>query len=414
MKTVMVLAVNFPPTGGVGVIRTLKMVKYLPDYGWRPIVITPQSGTKNIKDNSLHREIPEGTIVHRPYFFDYRVNFPKILTKLFRPIDKRIFFPDKYLQWNKAAFRYISQKIIPKEKIDLIYTSVGPYSTMLLAHALKKQFHIPVIIDFRDPFSFNQYVILDKKEAFRKKAQKIEKEIFKDIDHINIVSKTWRENYETLYPETSSKLSLIHNGYDEEDFVDLGYKTKNSKFTIGYNGTFSRVVPIEPLMTAIKKIHQHHGISICLSIATPIKKDKLESRFSYLFENDLIDYKGFLPHRNSLENIYHSDISALILNDIDATKGMLPAKTFEYLRIGNPILVLHLKHGHLSDIIDKTKTGIVVNITNHNDIVSVLLELHKKWSLNNQSYQPDWNEIKKYECRNIIKQLTDIFNNITY
>jgi hypothetical protein len=411
----MVLAVSFPPTGGVGVIRTLKFIKYLPQFGWKPLVVTPPAGTKHIQDISLSVEIPQDIAIHRPPFFNYKNRLPKLIGKMFRIFEKRIYFPDDYTRWNKSAFNYISQHIIPKDKIDLIYTSVGPYSTMLLAHALKQHYQIPIFIDFRDPFSFNQYALLDKKKTFIKRAEKIEKKIFADVDQINNVSKIWKEKYENLYPEISTKSSLVHNGYDEEDFAGLNNveKSKNQIFTIGYSGTFSRVVPIKPLILAIKEIHQRHGISMRLSIATPIKKEKLTSRYAYLFQNNLIDYKGFLPHKESLKNIYRSDISILILNDIAATEGMLPAKTFEYLRIGNPILLLHRKHSFLSEIIEKTKTGITADILSQDDIIQALLKLHERWRQNGRPYQPDWNEIKKYERKYLTQQLSAIFDQLS-
>jgi hypothetical protein len=414
MKTVLVLAVSYPPTGGVGVIRTLKFTKYLPACGWRPIVVTLPAGTKHIQDGSLSNEIPGGMTVHRPAFFNYREKLPKIFVKLFQPIEKRLTFPDKYVRWNKAAFKYISENIIPREKIDLIYTSVGPHSTMLLAHSLMKRHQIPFFIDFRDPFSFSQYALLDKKNNYQKKAQAIEKAVFRDAAHINNVSKIWKDKYDERYPFIAEKSSLIHNGYDEDDFAQLGDKKENSIFTIGYNGTFSRIVPLDPLLSSITDIHRQHGIAMRLSIATPIKKEKLTSRYAYLFQNDLLDHKGFLPHRESLKNVFRADVSALILNDVEATEGMIPAKTFEYLRIGNPILLLHRKGSFLADIIEKTKTGVIINISDSAEIIQTLLMLHAQWRNDALRHQPDWNEIRKYERRNLTGKLAEIFNRIVH
>lgn len=414
MKNVLVLAVSFPPTGGVGVIRTLKFIKYLPQFGYRTIVVTPPAGTKHIQDDSLLKEVPGSTTIHRPPFVNYQNQLPKPIGKLFRAVEKRIYFPDNYARWNKSALNYITQHIFPKEKIDLIYVSVGPYSTMLLAHALKQKYHIPTFIDFRDPFSFNQYALLDQKKTFIKKARIIEKKIFADLDHINNVSEIWKVKYEGLYPEIATKSSVIHNGYDEDDFTDLknATKAKNEIFTIGYSGTFSRVVPMEPLLSAISQIHEHQAIPMRLSVATPIKKEKLRSRFSYAFKHNLVDYKGFLPHKLSLKNVYQADLSLLILNDIEATEGMLPAKTFEYLRIGNPILLLHRTHGFLAKILEKTKTGISVNIHDQNAVIQTLLMLYKEWQQDIPSVQPDINEIKKYERRYLTQQLSAIFDQL--
>jgi glycosyltransferase involved in cell wall biosynthesis len=413
LKTVLILAANFPPAGGVGVIRTVKFIKYLPDFGWNSIVVTlPQMATKRIIDSSLLSEIPPETEIHRPFFYDYRKVIGGDIAKLLGPILNRIHFPDKYVQWNYFAFKYIRDRILPHKKIDLIYTSVGPHSTMLLAHRLKQQFKIPFFLDFRDPFSFSQYNLLDGKTTLQSRAENIERAVFKAADHISNVSRIWQEKYERLYPGIVTKSSLIHNGYDEDDFRDLNTAAKNDMFTLGYNGTFSRIVPLDPILSAISAIHREQGIPIRMNIATPIKKRKLASKYPYLFENDLIEYKGFLPHRESLQNLCRSDLALLILNDLAATEGMIPAKTFEYMRIAKPILLLHRKNGFLSELIDKTNTGMTINIGRHKQIVKSLLTLHQKWAEDRLKCDPDWAEIKKFDRKNLTNQLAHLFDRL--
>ena len=413
MKTVLVLAVHFPPSGGVGVIRTLKFIKYLPDFGWKPIVVTlPEGATKRVEDRSLLEKVPDGTEIHRPPFYDYRKVIGGDIARLLKPLLNRIHFPDKYIQWNHYAFNYISKKILPKLKVDLAYTSVGPHSTMLLAHKLKKHFDIPVVVDFRDPFSFSQYNLLDAEKSRQSKAEKIEQSVFRDADHIINVSRLWKEKYERLYPGIVHKSSLIHNGYDEDDFAFLPTYEKGDCLTLGYNGTFSRLVPLEPLLTAIAEIHRRHGISIRLNIATPISKRKLVSGHAYLFENNLVEYKGFLPHKESLAYLQRSDVAVLILNDIPATEGMIPAKTFEYLRINKPIFLVHQKKGHLSEIIEQTHTGLAVNINDQAEIIRALMSLQQQWKQNNFDYKPAKHEIAKFERKHLTGMLSRIFDEI--
>jgi hypothetical protein len=202
MKKVLVLAVNFPPSGGVGVIRTLKFIKYLRGFGWDPLILTiPANTAKRVSDNSLLEEIPADVEIHRPFFRDYRKIIPGELAKLLKPLLDRIHFPDKYIQWNHFALKYIKDKIVPHYKIDLAYTSVGPHSTLLLAQKLNQQFNIPFVVDFRDPFSFSQYSILESKKTWRLRAEKIERSVLHDAAHVVNVSNIWKNKYEDLYPE---------------------------------------------------------------------------------------------------------------------------------------------------------------------------------------------------------------------
>ena len=413
MKTVLILAVNFPPSGGVGVIRTVKFIKYLPAFGWQPVVVTlPPQATKRIIDDSFLAEISPDIEIHRPYFLDYRKYIGGDLAKLLRPILSRFLFPDKYVQWNRFAFNYIRDKILPHKQIDLIYTSVGPHSTMLLAQRLKQSFDIPFVVDFRDPFSFRQYTLLDAKTSWQKRAEQIEGQVLKAADHVVNVSRIWQQKYEQMYPFITAKSSLIHNGYDENDFNNLDSNTDNDAMTLGYNGTFSRLVPLDPIVSAIMEIHKQHGISIRLNIATPIPPKKLMALYPYCFDHNLIAHKGFLPHQASLNNLARSDIALLILNDIQATEGMLPAKTFEYLRMQMPILLLHRQKGFLSEIIDQTQTGLTLDINDHRAIVKTLLQLQHQWSQGRLNIDPDWNEIRKFDRQILTQKLAEVFASV--
>lgn len=413
MKTVLILAVNFPPSGGVGVIRTVKFVKYLLAFGWQPVVVTlPAGASKRILDDSFSNEIPPEIEIHRPFFLDYRKFIPGDVAKLLKPILSRILFPDKYVQWNRFAFRHIRDKVLSRQRIDLAYTSVGPHSTMLLAQRLRHAFGIPFVVDFRDPFSFRQYTLLDAKAAWQKRAEQIEGHVLKDAGHVINVSRIWQKKYERMYPFIVSKSSLIHNGYDEDDFHNLDSNVVNDTMTLGYNGTFSRLVPLDPIVLAIMQIHQRHGISIRLNIATPIPPGKLISKYPYCFEHNLIVHKGFLPHQESLNNLARSDIALLILNDIQATEGMLPAKTFEYLRMQMPILLLHRKNGFLSEIIDQTHTGLTVDINDHQAIVKTLLYLQHQWSQRKLLVEPDWDQIRKFDRQALTQKLAEVFNSV--
>ncbi len=414
MKNVLILAVNFPPTGGVGVIRSLKYVKYLPEFGWNPIVITVPEKSKKIVDHSMINEISQDIEVHRPSFINYKKIFPGDFVKLFKPIEKRLSFPDRFVQWNYFAFKYIKKHIIPKQMPDLIYTSTGPHSTIMLAHKLKRHFGIPFVLDFRDPFSFSQYAILDTRDKWRQRARDIEREVFADADRIINVSSIWQKKYEELYPFIKPKSSLIHNGYDEDDFKNLMPEKIKAPFTVGYNGTFSRVVPIDPLIKAIIEIHRKKNIRVRLRIATPIAVKKIKSSYPYLFENDLIDYKGFLPHRESLSNLMACHAAILILNDIPATKGMIPAKTFEYLRINRPILLLHKKGGHLEKLLSQTQTGFAVDINDRQQIINSLLKLYNDWKTGTKSYKPRLDKIKTYERKYLTGKLAAVFDAICF
>jgi glycosyltransferase involved in cell wall biosynthesis len=407
MRTVLILAVNYPPKGGVGVIRTHKFVCYLPDFNWHPIVVTPGGSSKRIKDTTLLGDIPDDVDIHRPRFWNIWEKIPGDFSKILKQIFRPNHFPDTYLNWNRIAFKYIEREILPKNRIDAVYVSAGPHSTLLLAKMIWEKHRIPYFIDLRDPFSFSQYSVLRGAVDWRRKARSIENDVFSTAGCINNVTKQWHQRYKSLYPDLSCKFCFIPNGFDEADFEFPEAGSSNKVFTIGYNGSFSKLVPIAPLIEAMSYLFKESGIPIRLCIATPIKENTLKKNAALLYENGLIDYKGYLSHQQSLMNLSKADVCALLLSDSEATRGMVPAKTYEYLRVGKPILCLHRKDGHLSDIINSTSTGITIDINNKKEIRETLLSLHERWTSGNTMLRPNTAEIKKYERRELTKRLAN-------
>jgi hypothetical protein len=130
-------------------------------------------------------------------------------------------------------------------------------------------------------------------------------------------------------------------------------------------------------------------------------------------QQNLLEHSGFLPHQASLSHLATCDVSVLVLNDMAATEGMIPAKTFEYLRINRPILLLHRQGSFLADIISRTHTGTTVTIGDHDEIVQALLQLQQAWQNNDLRHYPNWDEIKKFDRKHLSRELVDIFDGLT-
>src|SRR5690606_39159059 len=75
-KKVLIIAYYWPPSGGSGVQRWLKFVKYLPTFGWQPYVFTPENPSFAIKDESLLQDVPqEAEVIHFPIWEPYESFF---------------------------------------------------------------------------------------------------------------------------------------------------------------------------------------------------------------------------------------------------------------------------------------------------------------------------------------------------
>ena len=173
MKKILIITYYWPPSGGPGVQRWLKFSKYLPEFGYDPIIITvdPEKAEYPIKDHTLEQDVRVGQIVYRtdcsgiyeyykkltkaqsaPYSGFVNEGTPSLKQKIARFIRGNFFLPDARRGWNKHAYHQAIQ-IIQAEKIDAVITTGPPMSTHLVGQKLKKHFHLHWIADFRDPWT---------------------------------------------------------------------------------------------------------------------------------------------------------------------------------------------------------------------------------------------------------------------
>ena len=174
MKKVLIITYYWPPSGGAGVQRWLKFVKYLREFGWEPIVYTAENPEVPVIDETLTKDIPEGITVLRtkvwePYQIYKRLSGRKqsdriqtaFLSEKKKPgtienlsiwIRGNFFIPDARRFWIKPSVKYLS-RYLNDNPVDLIISTGPPHSMHLIAMHLKGKTQIPWLADFRDPWT---------------------------------------------------------------------------------------------------------------------------------------------------------------------------------------------------------------------------------------------------------------------
>jgi glycosyltransferase involved in cell wall biosynthesis len=406
------ISAYFSPLGGVGVQRILKFVKKLPNYNWNPIVVSiPIGSTKGTQDEKLLNKLPKNLKIYRPFYFDYRKIIPGEIAKLFKKKENKLLFPDKFQIWNYFLKRKL-QKIIQDNNIEVIFINIPPFSTIDLTEFLSQNFHLPIALNFRDAFSFNNYYTLHSDSVRQERALAKEKKAFQFADKIICVTQYHHKKYIEIFPQFKGKFELITNGFDEQDFCFSPTFVKKEYMQIGYNGSVSSLVPLKPILDSIYEIYTKYQIKIVLNIATQNKKSKIRKIHPQCFDSGLVDFQGFLSHNASLNNINQTDLLLLMFANNTSTEGSYSGKVFEYFMIGKPILLLHRKNSVLAKLIKNTSTGVTINIDNHRSIIKYLLNAHKSWQNNKIAYNPNKHEIEKYNYNNLTQKLANLFNEL--
>lgn len=373
-------------------MRWLKMSKYLPELGWKPIIYTPENPDASVIDESLLDEIHSETeIIKTPIWEPYkifRILTGKKKTEKFKPgyiseasrgdwkskisvfIRGNLLIPDPRKFWINPSIKFLSQ-YLEEHPVDLIVSTGPPHSMHLIAMGLKKKFNIPWIADFRDPWTeIDFYDKLRLTKWADRKHRELEKKVIETSDHVVTVSPNCAKDMDKV---PGKIVNVINNGFDPEDFKDLD-TTPDDKFSICHFGAFNRDRNPAALWKALSLLaEKNHKFRNKLSIKLIGQTD--DSIIKDITTNGLQDNLilwDHLPHKKGLQELAKSQVLLLAINDAPNARGILPGKMYEYMALKRPILAIGPTDSDFAKIIMETNTGVAVDFGNSEEMHTIL------------------------------------------
>ncbi|MGA2408069.1 MAG: glycosyltransferase family 4 protein [Bacteroidales bacterium] len=392
MNKVLIITYYWPPSGGAGVQRWLKFSKYLPEFGWEPIILTvdPEYAAYPVTDFSLKEDLPSSVKVYSTpatnYFSIYKKDKSKIPSagfansvdntlkgKILRFIRGNFFLPDPRKGWNKYAFKKACE-LIDTEEIRHIITTSPPHSTQLIGLKIKKKYPgIKWIADLRDPWTDIYYYKQFYPTFISKRIDlRMEKSVLKKADKIITVGASLKTLLSLKVEEIENKTEVIPNGFDEDDFNNL--KTSMpALFTISYMGTLSDVYPIDRFLEALQVFKKRGNDFILRFIGTVSSKQKdiIQAKTS----NSVVEFIPYVEHAAALKYMLESTILLLIIPDHQSNRSIITGKLFEYIAAGKPIICLGPDDGDAAGILRETGHGTTFSYKDSNGVLDYLLKL---------------------------------------
>lgn len=426
MKKVLILTYYWPPSGGAGVQRVLKFVKYLPGFGIRPYVVTVKEDEASypVIDQSLSADIPPEAVVFRtstsePFNLYSKVlgrksiptgfsneSKPGAVQKFSRFIRGNFFIPDARKGWMQFAVKKASE-VLKTEKIDTIISTGPPHSVHLAAMRLKNEFGVKWIADMRDPWTDIYYYNEFKHLPFAKKADKnFEREVLETADKIITVSNSLKELFAGKSSKIDSKkIFVIPNGFDESDFINCEGR-RDSGFVITYTGTLSESYNPFIFFDCLKMIvNEHREVNFKLRFVGNIASAVIEKiRSLSLSEN--LELIPTVSHEESVSYLFRSTILLLIIPEVSNDKGILTGKLFEYLAARKPVICIGPEDGDAAKIIKECNSGNTFSRSNQEGLSAYLQSLISKWKSGNTDVENE--NYKKYSRYNQAKELAQI------
>ncbi len=464
MKKVLIIAYDFPPTRTSGVYRPLKFARYLPEFGWQPVILTVSNYPTTTLDDSLLAQLPEGTPIYRAYSIEPKRWEKAIFAKLFgkampvpaspagealpsppsnpeksntggfslKTLVKRgilspisrfthsyLYTPDEVVGWVPLAVKRGLQAI-RHEGIDLIISTSPPETNHLVGLWLKRFSGKPWIADFRDPWTDN--VIKQDKPPFRQRLERRwEQKVLERSDAVVHVGHRFAELSRQSFPSVApEKHRVITNGFDESDFAGMdGEKIYAANRTAELNllnvGTIYGVSGFPALLKAFEQVITSPNVSGKVRInfigeLTPDQKAALgrEPIKSH------VTLHGFKKHREALTAMMSADVLLLMPSGADQRTNdkIVPGKLYELIRIGRPVLMIGWE-GESADIVRQSGTGRFVSADQPEQVAAAITDFVRRKADGELAVTPRRDFVRQYDRRHLTSNLAELFDSLS-
>lgn len=438
-KRVLVVASDYPPSPEVGgVIRVAKLVKYLPDNGWEPVVVTTIAETGANCHDELFLQIADIGSVHRIPRLDVRelfhgakrvvatILYPKatkrsdssdttkrshdIAPAVSRPpLGSLLIVPDHLILW--AFLASVRSLFIGWFKgIDVIYATSPLQSGLLVGFIVKKLCRVPLIVEMRDPWTTNPFAVKRYFRFLGTMERMMERVILSTADRIVVINDHFIEPILEKHPSLSKdKFVVIPNGFDEDDFKAIT-PIRSLKRTIVHAGKFYLGRSGLPFLQAFAAAAvRHPWVRDNWEVKLVGSGEEYGAAIEGLGIADLVDIVGTVPHSVALQHVLGADLLLLVPGGGLST---MTGKLFEYLAARRPILVLS-HDGAAARLVARMGIGSVVSPENVEAIANTLARMMEDIQADTYDY-PEFDGMNsEYERKGIARRCVSVMEDVS-
>ncbi|HNC78018.1 MAG TPA: glycosyltransferase [Rhodocyclaceae bacterium] len=368
MKRVLLIAFHFPPVqGSSGVQRTLRFARYLPDFGWEPIVLTAHPRAYAETSDDQLKDIPPGVRVIRAPAWDSSRHlsiagrYPGFLAR-----------PDRWMSWWLGAVP-AGLKII-REFNPLAIWSTYPIATAhRIGGSLARLSALPWIADFRDPMVDGDY---PSDPAIRRSFEAIQANAIRRAACSTFTTPSALAMFRRQFPERANHMALLENGYDEETFAGQTAtgRLHPERLTLLHSGV---VYPSErdptQLFAALRLLKERAPAVLArlgVRFRAPIHFDLLADLARTYGVEEHVELAQPVPYREALAEMLNAD--GLLILQAANCNAQVPAKLYEYLRARRPVLTLTDPAGDTAQVVRDAGIGALARLDDAADIASLL------------------------------------------
>ena len=392
--------------------RSAKFVKYLPDYGWRPIVLTLNRPVQRLRDETLFSEIPPDTVIIRTRTLEPPDDWRGPLRLLIWGPLTPLCVPDMgnwWLPWAiPAGLRQIRTRAV-----RVIYATGAPFSSHLLGAILKIRTGIPLVLDYRDEWTLNPLYWSQRRAywvMFKPIERLLQRWVIGVADRVILVTDSARRAFVEAFGNPD-KFVTIRNGYDKEDLERaIRPDLPADRLHIVYTGSTYELDSRPSLFLK--------GLRQAIDMSTSFGKNvmvhfvgELDSESRDLIVDlgltPCVKAEGYVPHGKSVGYLKQADALLLISWSVSTR---VPGKTYEYLAVRKPVLALMPRDAEPLRLLNETGAGIWLDPGNTSSIAAELIRLERLWRNGALNRLINDVSVGKYERKVLTGQLAQVFD----
>jgi glycosyltransferase involved in cell wall biosynthesis len=376
-RELLIISLHFPPCGASGSFRMLGFVRHLPRFDWQVVVVAPPMVPSEPIDRGLQDHVPSETVL-------YPVPYPEdILAKCLRKAGLGL-----HSAWLLKALSACS-RAVRAHRPDAVLTTGPPHVTHLLGLFLKRRFGVTWVADFRDPWMTKDEATPTCGSAGQPGSLRwrwlafLERSVIAHADLIASTAPLATQKLQETFPTHQSKFITLTNGYDPERFGGRDTRASSGDcLRIVHTGEIYAGRDPRPFLDAVRELESERGqgrkpTSVCFfgkysgydfDLAEEIRRRNL---------GEVVDCCGQVSYDRVLREMCRSDI--LLLLDTPGRRVGVPAKLYEYIGAGRPVLALTEQDGDVAWVI--RESGIPARIVSPLDAAGIkqaLIELSQE------------------------------------
>lgn len=416
---VLIIAYYFPPMGLSGVQRIAKFCKFLPEFGWQPVVLSVEPKGYYAFDESLMAEMEaagveihrtESKDINRLFKKEQRVQMPsEEVRKRWAWLSHFFLLPDSKIGWKKNAVE-MGKKLLANNDFELIFSTAPPFTSHLIGTELSEISGLPLIIDFREAWADNSRLVYPTK-FHRNRHLKLEKEVVDKANRIITINREIKKSLVQRYlgADGFNTVQIIPHGFDPDDFEQTAASPQTQKLRFLYSGVFYDAQKPDTFLKALAQYVERKPAARAYIEAQFIGllPDSAISLAKQLGIENMVRYEGYLPHNEAVQKLQEADVLWMTIGHQSHEDKLSTSKLYEYFGTHKPILGL-VPDGDDASALRGYGAGWVIDPDDVKATVDAIEYYDQQWKKQNLP-KPDPSFVEKYDRRILTRDLSKVF-----